>query len=150
MIKGYLPGVFDLFHIGHLNIIRRAKKSCDYLIIGVTSDERCIERKGVKPFVPQSERLEIVTSIRYVDSAEILATGDKLDAWKRHHFQIIFGGSDWKGTAEWNDLEENLKLVGCKVMYFPYTRQTSSTKLREVLSMYHDKKTNHIFIPSQK
>lgn len=130
MIKGYLPGVFDLFHIGHLNIIRRAKERCDYLIVGVTSDRRCFERKGIAPFIPELERLEIVGSIRYVDQTEIIDEGDKLSAWERHRFQVIFGGSDWRGTKEWCDLEQQLSEVRAHVEFLPYTKTTSSTLVR--------------------
>ena len=134
MIKGYLPGVFDLFHIGHLNVIRRAKERCDYLIVGVTSDQRCFERKGITPFIPEIERLEIVKSVRHVDQAELLDEGDKLDAWERHNFHVIFAGSDWQETKEWRDLAQNLEKLSARVQFLPYTQTTSSSKVRERLA----------------
>ena len=134
MNKGYLPGVFDLFHVGHLNIIRRAKERCDYLVVGVTSDHRCVERKGIAPYIPEAERLAIVSAIRYVDQVELLDGGDKMSAWERHKYHVIFVGTDWRDSTEWRDLERSLMKVGARVEFLPYTKTTSSSILREKLA----------------
>lgn len=134
MIKGYTTGVYDLFHIGHLNILKAAKARCDHLIVGVTTDELSLQRKGKKPVIPLSERLEIIKGIRYVDEVVIQETMDKFDAWEKLHFNRMFVGSDWKGTEKWNKLELEFKILGVDIIYFPYTEHTSSTLLREVLN----------------
>lgn len=130
---GYAPGVYDLFHIGHLNILRHARERCDRLIAGVVSDEMAFQAKGHVPVVPLTERLEIVRSIRYVDEAVAEVVPDKVDTWRAVGFDIIFKGDDWKGTPKGEKLERDFAAVGVEVMYFPYTEQTSSTKLRAVL-----------------
>lgn len=131
-IVGYTTGVFDLFHIGHLNILRRAKEQCDYLIVGVTVDE-LVAYKGKKSFIPYEERRAIVEAIRYVDQVVPQTSMDKMEAWKNYHFDKIFVGDDWKGTPTWNCWNEEFAKVGTEVVYFPYTKQTSSTELREGL-----------------
>jgi glycerol-3-phosphate cytidylyltransferase len=130
---GYTTGVFDLFHIGHLNILRRAKERCDRLIVGVTTDELCLIHKKKIPVIPYSERAEIIRSIRYVDDVVAESTLDKVEAWKCIQFNRIFKGSDWKGTSLWNEYEHEFKKVGVEVIYFPYTEGTSSTKLLQAL-----------------
>ena len=130
---GYAPGVYDLFHIGHLNVLRHAKASCDYLIAGVVSDEMASLAKGKLPVVPLAERLEIVRGIRYVDQAEAEVVPDKLDTWEKLRFDVIFKGDDWRGTPKGDKLERDFATVGVEVAYFPYTVATSSTKLRQVL-----------------
>lgn len=132
-IVGYTTGVFDLFHIGHLNILKRAKYHCDYLIVGVTTDELSVARKGKRPVVPFAERLEIVQHINVVDSVVPQATMDKFKAWEQLQFNRMFVGNDWKGTDKWNGYEAQFKQVGVDIMYFPYTQRTSSTELREAL-----------------
>jgi glycerol-3-phosphate cytidylyltransferase len=132
---GYTTGVFDLFHIGHLNVLRRAKLECDHLIVGVTSDELCRERKGVSPIIPFVERMEIVANIRFVDEVIPQSSMNKLEAWNNLKFDIMFVGDDWRGTASWIALEDELRKCNVEVMYFPYTTHTSSTKLREVLEL---------------
>lgn len=130
---GYAAGAYDLFHIGHLNILRLAKQRCDYLIAGVVSDEMCEYSKGVRPVIPERERLEIVRSIGFVDEAVLETLPDKLDTWRKIGFTVFFKGDDWRGTPRGLDLEERFRQVGVSVEYFPYTLHTSSTKLRLAL-----------------
>ena len=130
---GYVPGVFDMFHIGHLNILRNARLACDYLVAGVVSDERALDAKGQAPVVPVAERLEIVSSIRYVDEAVIEDVHEKLEMWQRIRFDVIIKGDDWRGTAKGDKLERDFATVGVDVVYLPYTMHTSSTMLRRVL-----------------
>lgn len=130
---GYAAGAFDLFHVGHLNILRMAKARCDYLIAGVVSDELCLSTKGVEPVVPLQERLEIVGSLDCVDRAVAETEPDRIDTWKQVGFDIFFKGDDWRGTAKGLELERRFAEVGVEVQYFPYTMHTSSTKLREAL-----------------
>jgi glycerol-3-phosphate cytidylyltransferase len=115
---GYVPGVFDMFHVGHLNILRNSLLVCDYLIAGVVSDERATCVKGNPPVVPEAERLEVVRAIRYVDEAVIEDVPEKLD---------------WRGTAKGDKLERDFAAVGVEVVYLPYTVHTSSSMLRQVL-----------------
>lgn len=131
-IIGYTTGVFDLFHIGHLNILKKAKENCDYLIVGVTVDE-LVSYKGKKAFIPFEERAAIVEAIKYVDKVVPQTSMDKMEAWKKLKFNRMFVGDDWKGTDTWNHWEEEFKKVGVDIVYFPYTKQTSSTELREAL-----------------
>lgn len=131
---GYAPGVYDLFHIGHLNILRTAKEQCDYLIAGVVSDEMALRAKGRTPVVPLSERMEIVSHIRFVDAVHAEVVPDKLDTWRELRFNRFFKGDDWRGTPKGLDLERRFAEVGVQVVYFPYTTQTSSTLLRQFLS----------------
>ena len=133
MIIGYTTGVFDLFHIGHLNILRRAKEQCDYLIVGVTVDE-LVSYKGKKAFIPYEERAAIVEAIRYVDKVVPQTSMDKMAAWEKYRFDRMFVGDDWKGTDTWNRLEEEFAEVGVEIVYFPYTKQTSSSELRAALN----------------
>lgn len=130
---GYTTGVFDLFHIGHLNVLKRAKLECDYLIVGVSSDELCLSAKNKKPIIPFSERLDIVEAIKFVDEVVPQVNYDKMEAWNNLKFDRMFVGDDWKGTDKWNRIEEEFSEVGVEILYFPYTSHTSSTKLREVL-----------------
>lgn len=130
---GYAPGVFDLFHIGHLNLLRNAREFCDYLIAGVVSDEVAARSKGLKPIVPTEERLEIVRAIRYVDEAVVEDVTHKLEMWERLHFDVIIKGDDWKGTDKGDKLESDFAKVGVEVAYLPYTKRTSSTMLRRIL-----------------
>lgn len=129
---GYTTGVFDLFHIGHLNILKRAKDYCDYLIVGVTTDELALY-KNANVYIPFKERFEIVSSIRYVDKVVPQKNMDKIEAFKELDFDVVFVGDDWKGTAKWIKIENELKLEGVDVVYFPYTKTISSTKLRLIL-----------------
>ena len=133
---GYVAGVFDLFHMGHLNLLRRAKEQCDYLIVGVVSDEGVTRFKQVEPFVPQEERLEIVRACRYVDRAELipLTFAGTRDAWHLYHFDVQFSGSDYADDPGWLKEREFLRQNGADLIFFPYTKSTSSTKLKAVIN----------------
>lgn len=130
---GYAPGAYDLFHIGHLNLLRRAKENCDFLIAGVVSDEVLIKHKGVTPVIPLAERLEIVRNVRFVDAAHAAMTNDKLEIWKDLRFNVLFKGDDWRGTEKGDKLERDFGAVGVEIFYFPYTLSTSSSALRKTL-----------------
>lgn len=132
-IIGYVPGVYDLFHVGHLNALRQARPHCDILVAGVVADEVCLQTKGVQPTVPLVERLEIVEAIGIVDRVYAERTTSKTDSWREIGFHRVFKGDDWKGTAKGDRLEAEMAAVGVEVVYFPYTIQTSSTALREAL-----------------
>lgn len=132
---GYAPGVYDLFHIGHLNILRNARDRCDYLIAGVVSDEMCRRAKGKAPVIPLVERLEIVAGVKYVDCAIVESLPEKLDTWREVGFTVIFKGDDWRGTAKGTKLEHDFADVGVDVVYLPYTMHTSSSLLRRVLNI---------------
>ncbi|MFE4228291.1 adenylyltransferase/cytidyltransferase family protein [Arthrobacter sp. NPDC056886] len=130
---GYAAGAFDLFHVGHLNLLAQARQHCDYLIAGVVSDELLRATKGRAPIVPLAERLEIVRNIRYVDKAVSEVHPNRLDTWRDNHFDVFFKGDDWRGTEKGVSLERQLSSVGVEVVYFPYTMHTSSTVLRRAL-----------------
>jgi glycerol-3-phosphate cytidylyltransferase len=132
LIIGYTTGVYDLFHIGHLNLLKNAKKHCDKLIVGITTDE-LVQYKGKKPVITLEERMEIVSAIKYVDEVVVQDDLDKVKAWDKYHYDILFVGSDWQGTDKWNKYEEQLKEKGAKVIYLPYTKTTSSTLLTKVI-----------------
>jgi glycerol-3-phosphate cytidylyltransferase len=132
---GFAPGVYDLFHIGHLNILREARRHCDRLVAGVTSDDLTAQLKGRVPVVPLAERLDIVRSVRYVDEVVVESEVDKLKTWKRIGFHVIFKGDDWRGTPKWEEFERRFAKVGVEVVYFPYTMHTSSTLLRGALEL---------------
>lgn len=139
---GYAPGVYDMFHVGHLNVLRRAKEQCEYLVAGVVSDEMCRLAKGRDPIVPQSERLEIVRHISYVDDAVLEVVPNKVDTWRTVGFDAIFKGDDWRGTAKGRQLEVDFAAVGVEVVYFPYTVHTSSSLLRRALASKLDSATD--------
>jgi glycerol-3-phosphate cytidylyltransferase len=130
---GYVPGAFDLFHIGHLNILRQAKENCDYLIAGVAAEDVLMQHKGVTPVIPLLERLEIVRNVRCVDMVHAATTNDKIEIWKELRFNVLFKGDDWRGTEKGDKLERELAGVGVDVVYFPYTQGTSSSALRRTL-----------------
>ncbi|WP_105036036.1 adenylyltransferase/cytidyltransferase family protein [Cryobacterium aureum] len=130
---GYAAGGFDLFHVGHLNILKHAKSQCDYLIAGVVSDEMLELTKGITPVVPLFERLEIVRHISFVDEAVAEVVEDKMEAWRQLRFDVFFKGDDWRGTPRGTHLEREFAAVGVDVVYFPYTVNTSSTMLRRAL-----------------
>ena len=132
---GYAAGAFDLFHIGHLNILKHAKSQCDYLIAGVVSDEMLELTKCISPVIPLAERIEIVSSIDYVDEAVAETVPDKLDMWRELRFDVFFKGDDWRGTEKGLRLEREFAEVGVEVVYFPYTMTTSSTQLRKALAV---------------
>lgn len=133
---GYTTGVFDMFHIGHLNILRRAKEQCDYLIVGVSTDELVRDYKNKTPIVPFEERKAIVDAIKYVDEVVPQTSMDKFEAWKKLHFNAIFHGDDWKGSTLYKEIEEKLSSVGVDMVFLPHTDGTSSTILSEKLSKY--------------
>lgn len=130
---GYTTGVFDLFHIGHLNILKKSKEQCDYLIVGVSTDELVKEYKHKIPVIPFGERIEIVKAIKYVDEVVPQTTMNKMDAWENLHFNAIFHGDDWKGSNLYNIIEEKLKNVGCDMVFLPRTEGTSSTEVTKKL-----------------
>ena len=132
-IVGYTDGVYDMFHVGHLNLIKAAKKECDYLIVGVHSDEIVEAYKNKKPIINSESRRQIVEAIRYVDKAITTETRDKITLWKKYHFDIVFIGDDWKGTDRWNTIEKELNSIGVRVVYLPYTKNISSTLIRELI-----------------
>lgn len=130
---GYTTGVYDMFHVGHLNILKRAKEQCDYLIVGVSTDELVCTYKNKYPIIPFEERVAIVEAIRYVDQVVPQTTMNKLEAWEKYHFEAIFHGDDWKGSAMYNDIEVALRAVGCETVFLPHTTGVSSTMLTQVL-----------------
>ena len=134
-IVGYAPGAYDLFHIGHLNVLKHAKQRCDFLIAGVVSDEMLELARGRGPMVPLAERLEIVRNIGFVDQVHAEVVPDKLDTWRELHFDLFFKGDDWRGTPKGEDLERRFAEVGVEVVYFPYTVHTSSTALRRAITL---------------
>ncbi|WP_349899819.1 adenylyltransferase/cytidyltransferase family protein [Parafrigoribacterium soli] len=131
---GYAAGAFDLFHVGHLNILKRAKSECDFLIAGVVSDEMLELSKGKRPIIPLAERLEIVGALNCVDRAYAETLPSKLETWRELRFDIFFKGDDWRGTRKGIELEREFAAVGVEVVYFPYTIDTSSTLLRQALA----------------
>lgn len=133
-VVGYTTGVFDMFHIGHLKVLKRAKNECDYLIVGVTTDELSISRKGKKPIISQVERMQIVKNISFVDQVVPQENMDKFSAWEKYRFDKMFVGSDWKGTDKWNQIEIDFAKIDVEIVYFPYTDTTSSSELRKALN----------------
>lgn len=132
MTIGYTTGVFDLFHIGHLTLLKNAKALCDKLIVGVTVDELVLY-KGKKAMIPYSDRAEIVRCVKYVDAVVPQYDMDKLSACKKLGATLLFVGDDWYGTEKWKKYEEDFATEGIKIIYFPYTRGVSSTKITEAL-----------------
>ena len=132
MVIGYTSGVYDLFHIGHLNLLRNAKAMCDKLIVGVSTDE-LVRYKNKKAVIPHNERMEIVRAIRYVDAVIPQENMDKFEMWKKLKFDVMFVGDDWYKTDKWKELEAQFKEVGVRIVYFPYTKGTSSTLINETL-----------------
>ena len=139
IVIGYTAGVYDLFHIGHLNILKNAKSFCDVLIVGVSTDE-LVNYKGKKPVIPFNERIEIVRACRYVDVAIPQEDMNKVEMCKKLKADFLFVGDDWYKTEKWQKYEEDLKEIGTKVVYFPYTKGTSSTMLQRVLDKIIDEK----------
>lgn len=134
-IIGYAPGAYDMFHVGHLNILKRARQECDHLIAGVVTDDIVYKAKAKAPVVPFEERLEIVRSVRYVDDAVPDHYTDKFQMWQHLHYDVLFKGDDWRGTQRAELLEKQLSEVGAEIVYFPYTMHTSSTLLRKLISV---------------
>lgn len=132
---GYAAGAYDLFHVGHLNLLKHAKEQCDVLVAGVVSDEMLRQVKGIESVIPTMERAEIVRSIRFVDQVHVETAPDKMDAWREVGFTHFFKGDDWRGTEKGLRLEQRFAAVGVEVVYFPYTAHTSSTALRRALDV---------------
>lgn len=132
---GYAPGAYDLFHVGHLNLLRQARAHCDHLIAGVVADDVLEVTKGRRPVIPLAERMEIVRHIDYVDAVVAETQPDKLLTWQHVGFDVIFKGDDWRGTPKGDRLERDFAAVGVDVVYFPYTVHTSSTALRRALAV---------------
>ena len=137
---GYTSGVFDLFHIGHLNILKKAKSKCDYLIVAVTNDDLAYKLKSKKPVIPFRERFEIIKSIKFVDKVVEEKTDDKLSAKKKYKFNIIFKGDDWKNTNKWKILKKEFNKKNTKVLFLKYTKNTSSTLIKNVCEKIYRKK----------
>ena len=131
---GYAAGAFDLFHVGHLNLLRHAKQQCDVLVAGVVSDEMLRQVKGIEPVIPTAERAEIVRHISFVDDVYVETAPAKMDAWRDVRFTHFFKGDDWRGTPKGLLLEEQFAEVGVEITYLPYTMHTSSTALRRALA----------------
>jgi glycerol-3-phosphate cytidylyltransferase len=127
---GYTTGVFDLFHVGHLNILKRAKERCDYLIVGVSTDELVMKYKNKQPVIPFHERIEIVEGIKHVDMVVPQTNRDKFSAWEMLKFDVMFVGDDWKGSNLFNEVEKRFNEVGVDIIYFPYTQGVSSTLVK--------------------
>jgi glycerol-3-phosphate cytidylyltransferase len=131
---GYTTGVFDLFHVGHLNILKKAKEQCDFLIVGVSTDENVQSYKHKTPVIPYEQRAAIVAAIRYVDQVVPQTDMDKFAAWQKYHFNALFHGDDWKGSAMYDDVEAKLKKVGVDVVFIKHTDGISSTKITEKIA----------------
>ncbi len=136
---GYTSGVYDLFHIGHLNLLKNAKGLCDKLIVGVTVD-KLVEYKNKRSVIPFEERIEIVKNIKYVDAAIPQEELDKYKMWEKLHFDILFVGDDWFNSPSWKEMEEKFSKVGVRVVYFPYTKGTSSTLINDTLVKLRENK----------
>lgn len=130
MIIGYTTGVYDMFHIGHLNILKRAKELCDYLIVGVSTNELVEKEKNKTPIIPYKDRVEIVKAVRYVDMVVPQTDKNKFGAWERYHFNRMFVGSDWKGTDIWKSYEKQFLPIGVEIIYLDHTDGISSSLLR--------------------
>lgn len=133
MIVGYTTGVYDMFHIGHLNVIRRAKEQCDYLIVGVSTDELVLRDKNKTPVISYEERAAIVAALKYVDEVVPQVDKNKFAAWELHHFDKMFVGDDWKGTPQWIEFEKQFAPIGVEIVYLPHTDGISSTQLARVV-----------------
>ncbi len=136
---GFTVGTFDMFHVGHLNLLRQAKEYCEHLIVGVHSDEWVMHCKNRATVIPYEQRAEIVAAIRYVDEVVKNETRSKMEQWENYHFDVAFIGDDWKGTEVWNKIEAELKAVGCDTVYIAYTEGISTTQLRKKLGDKSDK-----------
>lgn len=134
MQLGYTTGAFDLFHVGHLNVLRAARSLCDRLIVGVSTDDLILARKAKQCVIPFADRLAIVQACRYVDATVPQTDLDKYEAWKRIRYDVLFVGDDWFGESSWQAYEQQLGAHGVRVVYLPYTRGVSSTSLRPLVS----------------
>lgn len=136
---GYVSGAWDMFHIGHLRLLKRAKAHCDYLIVGVNTDERIARQKKHVPIFPYKERAAIVKACKYVDKVIPQNDSDRLATWKKYHFNKLFAGSDWKGTPRWDQYKEQLEPLGVEVVFFSRTKGISSTKIRRRIQKISEK-----------
>lgn len=133
---GYTCGVFDLFHIGHLNLLEACKAQCDILIVGMCDDNYVRVVKNKEPIIPENDRLRILNAIKCVDRAEIVdivTTNDKMLAWKKFKFDVLFSGDDWKGSERYLKTEEQFKKIGVAIEYLPYTKGVSTSEIKEKL-----------------
>lgn len=128
---GYTDGVYDLFHVGHLNMIETAKSQCEYLIVGVHGDDVVEDYKHKRPIINENDRKRILQSIKGVDRVEINRFRDKIKLWELYHFDVIFIGDDWKGTERWVNFEKELAKINVDVVYVPYTKGISTTEIRQ-------------------
>lgn len=135
-VIGYTQGTFDMFHIGHLNLIKNAKRHCDYLVVGVNSDDLVESYKNKRPIIPLDERVEIMRAIKYVDEVIVTNTLDKKEIWEKVRFNEIYIGDDWKGNERWEKTGKEMEQLGVKLVFLPYTKDTSSTMLREKLKEF--------------
>lgn len=135
-IIGYTAGAFDLFHIGHLNLLKKSKAHCDYLIVGVTTDELIFQTKNKKPVIPYSERIQILQELKCVDRVVCQDDLDKVKAWERYHYDVLFSGDDWKTSERWQGYEKELAKHDVYIKYFPYTQTTSSSLITKVLQSF--------------
>jgi glycerol-3-phosphate cytidylyltransferase len=134
IVVGYVPGAWDMFHVGHLNILLRAREQCDRLVVGVVTDEALFIAKGKYPVVPLTERMQVVAHLNLIDDVVVDFSSNKLEVWDRVRFDVLFKGDDWRGTTKGDKLEADMATVNVKVCYFPYTVHTSSTQLRSMLT----------------
>jgi glycerol-3-phosphate cytidylyltransferase len=143
MVLGYTSGVFDLFHIGHLNLLRNAKSVCDKLIVGVTTDELLLDYKHKRPIIPFTERIEIVRNVKCVDAVIAQENMDKFSVWEKLKFDIMVVGDDWFHTSKWENIENQFKEQGVRIIYFPYTKGISSTLINKILIEERDRIHQH-------
>ena len=134
MVIGYTTGVYDMFHIGHLNILKRAKEQCDFLIVGVSTDELVRQDKNKTPIIPFVDRCAIVEAIKYVDQVVPQEDKNKFAAWEKYQFNKMFVGSDWKNTPQWDMFEKQFAPVDVEIVYLDHTDGISSTILRDRLN----------------
>ena len=139
LIIGYTTGVFDLFHIGHVKILQKAKSLCDKLIVGVSTDSLVKKYKNKKPIIPFSERVEVIRNSRCVDLVVSQNSLDKFKNWKKLKYDVMFVGDDWYATKKWGDLDKEFRKHGVKIIYLPYTKKTSSTKINKILDNFRKK-----------
>jgi len=137
-VVGYTTGVFDMFHIGHLHLLKKAKHHCDYLIVGVSSDELVEQYKNKKPIIPFEHRMEIVGALSFVDEVIVQSHRDKIKQYHDVGFDVMFVGDDWKGSDLFKSVERELKVFGASIEYFEYTKKVSSTNFTKILQDIYD------------
>ena len=139
IIIGYTTGVFDLFHIGHVKVLQRAKSLCDKLVVGVSTDALVKKYKNKKPIIPFSERVEVIKNNKCVDLVVSQNSLDKFKNWNKLKYDVMFVGDDWYATKKWRDLDKEFRKLGVKIVYLPYTKKTSSTKINKILDNFRKK-----------